>query len=176
MLSISQLAARFELSRSTLLYYERIGLLLPSGRSPAGYRQYSAADQSRLERIVQYRDAGIPLADIGALLDDNRARWAGILERRLQRIQQEISGLRQQQQLIVRMLQPEGGISPHHPVSKAAWVTLLRDCGMTDEDMWDWHRRFEQRMPRGHQEFLESLGLDEAEIRAIRNQSATRAE
>ena len=39
--SISKLARACGLSRSTLLYYDRLGLLPPSGRTGSGYRCYS---------------------------------------------------------------------------------------------------------------------------------------
>lgn len=45
------------------------------------------------------------------------------------------------------------------------------NTGMSDEDMWHWHRRFEHRMPDGHQEFLEALGLDTDEVKAIRERA-----
>lgn len=48
---ITELGKRFGLSRSTLLYYDRIGLLQPSGRTEAGYREYTRSDADRLERI-----------------------------------------------------------------------------------------------------------------------------
>jgi DNA-binding transcriptional MerR regulator len=38
--TISALARRFSLSRSTLLYYDSIGVLAPTSRSRAGYRLY----------------------------------------------------------------------------------------------------------------------------------------
>ena len=41
MLTIGKLARKFDLSRSTLLYYDRIGLLKPSGRTRANYRVYT---------------------------------------------------------------------------------------------------------------------------------------
>jgi DNA-binding transcriptional MerR regulator len=41
--TIGQAAKHANLSRSTLLYYDRIGLLRPSGRSRAGYRLYNGA-------------------------------------------------------------------------------------------------------------------------------------
>ena len=66
---ISELARRFGLSRSTLLYYDRLGLLRPSGRSQADYRQYSEDDLSRLERICFFRQAGLSLAEIARLLE-----------------------------------------------------------------------------------------------------------
>jgi SAM-dependent methyltransferase len=44
--TIGALARRFSLARSTLLYYDRIGLLCPRGRSQGNDRLYSAADVS----------------------------------------------------------------------------------------------------------------------------------
>ncbi|MCP3961623.1 MAG: MerR family transcriptional regulator, partial [bacterium] len=64
MLTISQVAARFGLSRSTLLYYDSIGLLSPSLRSRANYRLYSPADVERMELIDLYRQAGLALKDV----------------------------------------------------------------------------------------------------------------
>jgi len=61
MYQITTLAKASGLSRSTLLYYDRIGLLCPSGRSAAGYRLYSARDKERLALICSYRQAGLAL-------------------------------------------------------------------------------------------------------------------
>ena len=58
MLTISQLAKRFALSRSTLLYYDARGLLSPSRRSEANDRLYSQADVERMELIDVYRREG----------------------------------------------------------------------------------------------------------------------
>jgi DNA-binding transcriptional MerR regulator len=52
--TIGRIARIFGLSRSTLLYYDSIGLLTPTGRSDAGYRLYSEDDRKRLERINDY--------------------------------------------------------------------------------------------------------------------------
>ncbi len=41
-LTISRLAASHNLSRSTLLYYDRLGLLRAERQSAAGYRLYGA--------------------------------------------------------------------------------------------------------------------------------------
>lgn len=69
MITISQLAKRFRLSRSTLLYYDAQGVLSPCGRTAAGYRQYDENDAVRLEKICLYRGAGLPLRDIRQILD-----------------------------------------------------------------------------------------------------------
>ena len=64
MLTVGHLARRFELSRSTLLYYDSIGLLKPSGRSKSRYRLYSEDDCRRLQAICRYREAGLALDEI----------------------------------------------------------------------------------------------------------------
>ena len=54
----------------TLHHYEEIGLLVPSGRSAAGYRLYTDSDIDRLTRILYYRELGFPLDAIAQLLDE----------------------------------------------------------------------------------------------------------
>jgi DNA-binding transcriptional MerR regulator len=54
----------------TLHHYDEIGLLVPQGRSEAGYRLYSASDLERLQHILLYRVLGFRLDDIRALMDD----------------------------------------------------------------------------------------------------------
>jgi hypothetical protein len=51
--TIGQLARKHGLSRSTLLYYDRIGLLSPTSRSAAGYRRYGPTEVDRLTRICE---------------------------------------------------------------------------------------------------------------------------
>ena len=54
----------------TLHHYEAIGLLVPSGRSRAGYRLYGDADLLRLQQILIRRELGFSLEDIRRALDD----------------------------------------------------------------------------------------------------------
>ena len=67
--SISDAAAFAGVSARVLRHYDEIGLLQPSARSTAGYREYSDADLLRLQRIVGYRELGLGLDDIRRLLD-----------------------------------------------------------------------------------------------------------
>ena len=50
MKTISEVSALARISKRTLQYYDRIGLLCPSARSEAGYRLYSNADLERLQQ------------------------------------------------------------------------------------------------------------------------------
>jgi len=176
MYTIGQLGKRFGISRSTLLHYDRIGLLRPSGRSSANYRLYIQADAERLDRIVGFREAGLSLKAIGALIDDTAGddtppAISHVLEQRLAQINQEICGLRSQQQTIVNLLGENSAMHRSRLLNKSQWEELLRACGMKEEDMWHWHRAFEQHAPEAHQDFLEALGIGEHEIHSIRRHS-----
>ena len=168
---ISELARAFGLSRSTLLHYDRIGLLSATDRFRSDYRMYSEKDRRRLERICQYRSAGIPLADIRALLETPGRPAARLLEKRLRKINDEIGALRVQQRLLASMLRVAGKKIPP-AVDKDMWVSMLKAAGVSPQSMERWHREFERRAPRDHHGFLASLGLAEAEIARIRAFSA----
>ncbi|HEY5247060.1 MAG TPA: MerR family transcriptional regulator, partial [Dermatophilaceae bacterium] len=49
------------------------GLLVPSERTPAGYRLYNGRDITRLQHVVVYRRLGFALEEIVVLLDDPAA-------------------------------------------------------------------------------------------------------
>ncbi|MCB0194397.1 MAG: MerR family transcriptional regulator [Anaerolineae bacterium] len=172
MYTIGQVGELAQLSRSTLLYYDRIGLLPPSNKSPAGYRLYSEADLARLERIRTYRAAGLSLERIGELLRaDNADDLTHALEARLIALNQEIQQLREQQRLVLDLLGQAHYIIQGRVLDKSAWTALLREAGLDDAAMLRWHQAFEQSLPEAHQDFLESLGLDASEIVHIRQLS-----
>jgi len=56
-------------------------------------------------------------------------------------------------------------------INKERWVEIMRAAGLSDQDMHNWHTQFEKMEPEAHQEFLESLRIEVAEIRKIREWS-----
>ncbi|WP_437934210.1 MerR family transcriptional regulator [Sorangium sp. So ce341] len=77
MLTISQFADRSGLSPSALRFYERKGLLLPTGRRANGYRAYAPGQVEEARCISSLRAAGIPIAAIREFLRlSGRAREA----------------------------------------------------------------------------------------------------
>lgn len=70
LLTVGRVAEVFGVTVRTLHHYDQIGLLHPIERSAAGYRLYTAADISRLARIVVYRRLELSLERIAELLDD----------------------------------------------------------------------------------------------------------
>lgn len=89
--AVKEFAALSGVSVRTLHYYEEMGLLAPR-RLSNGYRVYGAEDAARLQQVLLYRDAGMALAGIRALLDDPsfdvRAALREHRDRLAQRIEQ----------------------------------------------------------------------------------------
>lgn len=170
--TISALAGRFGLSRSTLLYYDRIGLLRPRRRSTKAYRHYGPEEEARLERICAYRRAGLPLVEIRRLLDGPEQGVAAILGRRLRAIEQDLGKLRDQQRLIGSLLKDPALLEGLGLLDKATWTALLRASGFTDADMDRWHITFEAADPERHARFLAFLGLSKGEAAEVRAWSA----
>jgi DNA-binding transcriptional MerR regulator/ubiquinone/menaquinone biosynthesis C-methylase UbiE len=173
MYTVGRLARRHGLSRSTLLYYDRIGLFSPSARAHGEYRRYSAEDDARLERICQYRRAGLSLADIALIMSDTGG--AGVraaLEGRLAELSDEMAALRDQQALVAGLLGRPDLLAGRDGLDKATWVALLRDAGFSEPEMERWHARFERTAPQRHETFLRHLRIPDDEIASIRARAA----
>lgn len=169
MLTVTQLARKYSISRATVLYYEREGLLMPACRSENGYRWYGDAEMERLEAIVAYRSYGIPVARIAELLDRKEGMsQAQILRDHFNDLEKEIGQLRKQQQAIVALLQ-EPQLLEEQMVTKERWVEIMKASGFDEAAMMKWHQKFEEMEPEEHQKFLESLGIGAEEIKKIRS-------
>ena len=68
-LTVGQVAQMLGVTVRTLHHYDEIGLVVPSERSPAGYRLYTDDDLTRLQNVVVYRRLGFALEEITDLLD-----------------------------------------------------------------------------------------------------------
>lgn len=167
--TITQVARKYGLSRSTLLYYDAIGLLRPRRKSGNNYRFYQEKDLIQMEEVCRLRNAGIPLQEIKqALCSSGRYRRVEALRRRLQDINREIRQLRDQQRVILELLGEKEIADTTRILTKEKWIACLKKAGMSDAEMERWHTEFELSSPEAHQDFLESLGLPEEEIRRIR--------
>ena len=98
--SVGQMAELTGVTVRTLHHYDDIGLLSPRGRTRSGYRQYDGDDVDRLLRIMAYRELGLSLDDIAAVLDDpGRDRVTvlreqhALLVRRLARLQRMVEAV-----------------------------------------------------------------------------------
>jgi MerR family transcriptional regulator, thiopeptide resistance regulator len=69
-LSVGEVARLAGVTVRALHHWEAEGVLVPSGRTPAGYRVYAEADLTRLARVLVYRDLGFSLEETARLLDE----------------------------------------------------------------------------------------------------------
>ena len=171
MWTVTQLARRCGLSRSTLLYYESIGLLKAASRSTGNYRRYGEQDLQRLEQICLYRDAGLKLADIRSIVSRAGGDAEEILRRRLVELSVEIETLRNHQRAILRLMQNKNAFRKAKVMTKDRWVAIMKASGFSEADMHRWHIEFEKSAPEDHQQFLEFLHIPQEQVRSIREWS-----
>ncbi|MEM6989237.1 MAG: MerR family transcriptional regulator [Myxococcota bacterium] len=67
---VKEVAALSGVTVRTLHHYDTIGLLCPTARTSAGYRLYDDAALLRLHQILVYRELGLALEQIRAVLED----------------------------------------------------------------------------------------------------------
>ncbi|MEU8118467.1 HEAT repeat domain-containing protein [Spirillospora sp. NPDC049024] len=67
---IGEVARRSGVSARMLRHYESLGLVRPTGRTGAGYREYSSEDIRRIFHIESLRSLGLSLREVGRALDD----------------------------------------------------------------------------------------------------------
>jgi len=167
-LSVSKVAERFGISRSTLLYYESINLFKPSVRNKAGYRLYNDTDMERLQKIMLFREAGVPLAEISNLLNAANLDVTAILLKRMGELNKEIEVIKAQQDIIIKLLENSVLYKNLKSIDDNTWQTILNMAGIKREKSDEWHTEFEKHSPLQHQLFLELLGFDKEEIRDLR--------
>ena len=71
LVGIGRAAAILGVSERALRYYQQIGLLTPSGRTPGGMRRYAPGDLARVRRIRELQELlGFNLEEIRGILAD----------------------------------------------------------------------------------------------------------
>ena len=68
MMTVNEVSKLTGVSIRTLQYYDRIGLLHPSGYTEAGYRLYDDAALDTLQQILLFRELEFPLKDIREII------------------------------------------------------------------------------------------------------------
>lgn len=132
MYRISELAQKVGLSRSTLLYYEKLGLIAGQ-RQLNGYRHYSDKDLQRLKLLQQLQAGGLSLKECQSCLEGEINR--STLMKRLQTLDTEIKEKQHAKELLSSML------------------------GMSS--MRKWHESIEKTAPSAHLDWLIKQGFSE---------------
>ena len=78
-----------------LHHYDALGLVVPSGRTAAGYRVYTGADLDRLRAVLVHRELGFALDEVAALLDGDADDRLRLVREQLDRVSRRIDRLQQ---------------------------------------------------------------------------------
>lgn len=166
--SVGKVAKMFNLSRTTLLYHDSIGLLSPAVRSSKRYRIYSDSDIEKLRKIVLYKDAGVPLSEIDKLISASENSFVSILMRRLDELNKEINLIKAKQNTLVDILCNVNLFRTFVNIDQEAWREVLSSVGMSEEQATKWHVDFEYNSPEQHRNLLLALGVPEDEVDKMR--------
>lgn len=98
---ISEVAARTGFPASTLRFYEQVGVVTPTERTPGGYRLYDDRAIERLQFIGRAKQLGLTLEEItelATLWDDDACapvqhRLTGIVEDKARQVAEQIAEL-----------------------------------------------------------------------------------
>lgn len=168
--TIARAAHAAGLSRTTLMYYERLGLIRPLRRAGSRYRTFRPEDLRTLALIGRWRAIGLPLATVRRLLA-HPDEAPQVLRDHVVALDRAAAALRAQRRLASAML--EGRTASASPaMDKTAWSAMFRAIGLSDAQMRAWHAHFERGNPAAHAAFLRSLGLGRAEVGRIRRWAA----
>ena len=92
-MTVGEVSTLLGVSVRALHHWDETGLVHPSRRSAAGYRLYCEADIKRIQQVLVYRQTGMNLADIKAVLDEPGADALTHLRRQRELVQGQISHL-----------------------------------------------------------------------------------
>jgi DNA-binding transcriptional MerR regulator len=91
--TVKQLSELAHVSVRTLHYYDEIGLLNPSKTGANGYRYYDDAALFRLQQVLFYREIGLELLQIKAILDSDDFDLAAALRSHRQVLHERVTRL-----------------------------------------------------------------------------------
>ncbi|NGN65956.1 MerR family transcriptional regulator [Streptomyces sp. A7024] len=129
-LTIGQAAAFVGVTIKTVRHYHRLGLVDEPERDASGYRRYRSADLYRLVQVRTLAGAGVPLAEIGGLLDAGPERFAATLDDVHRRLTEKIAELTARRDRLHRLDHGDRAILPDRA---CAVLARLDDLGFSPD-------------------------------------------
>ncbi|MEV0537494.1 MerR family transcriptional regulator [Kitasatospora sp. NPDC050463] len=125
-LTIGQAAAYVGVTIKTVRHYHRLGLVAEPERDGSGYRRYGSAELLRLIQARTLAGAGVPLAEIGAMLDAEPERFAATLDDVHRRLTRQIEDLTARRDTLHRLAHGDRALLPDRA---CAVLDRLADLG-----------------------------------------------
>ena len=116
----------------TVRHYHRLGLVEEPERDRSGYRRYGSSDLLRLVQVRTLAAAGVPLAEIGVLLDADAERFAAALADVQRRLNERIEELIARRDTLRRLADGDRALLPDRAV---ALLARMPGLGFTAEEV-----------------------------------------
>jgi DNA-binding transcriptional MerR regulator len=129
MLTIGQLAAYAGVTVRAVRHYHQIGLLPEPDRDASGYRRYGARAVVSLIKIRTLAEAGVPLSQIGQMLEADASTFAEAVERIDSHLRDEIDRLEISRKQIAQLA---AGDSLALPPEVTSYLDRLREIGASE--------------------------------------------
>jgi DNA-binding transcriptional MerR regulator len=124
-LTIGQAAAFAGVTIKTVRHYHRLGLVDEPRRDVSGYRRYASTDLLRLVQVRALAGAGVPLAEIGTLLDSDPQLFAATLTDVERRLTDRIEELVARRDTLQRLADGDRALLPDHACAVLDRLTEL---------------------------------------------------
>jgi DNA-binding transcriptional MerR regulator len=129
MLTIGQLAAYAGVTVRAVRHYHQIGLLPEPERDASGYRRYGPTAVVSLIKIRSLADAGVPLSQIGQMLEADASTFAEAVQRIDSHLHDEIERLETSRKQIAQLA---AGDSLALPPEVVSYLDRLREIGVSE--------------------------------------------
>ncbi|MBQ0906336.1 MerR family transcriptional regulator [Micromonospora sp. U21] len=129
MLTIGQLAAYAGVTTRAVRHYHQIGLLPEPERDASGYRRYGAKAAVSLIKIRTLANAGVPLSEIGQMLEADASTFAEGIERIDRHLRDEIERLETSRKQVTQLI---AGDSLALPPEVTSYLDRLREIGTSE--------------------------------------------
>jgi DNA-binding transcriptional MerR regulator len=129
MLTIGQLAAYAGVTVRAVRHYHQVGLLPEPERDASGYRRYGAMAVVSLIKIRTLASAGVPLSEIGRMLEADAPAFAEAVQRIDSRLREEIERLEINRKQIAQLA---AGNSLAVPPEVTFYLGRLREIGASE--------------------------------------------
>ena len=129
MLTIGQLAAYAGVTVRAVRHYHQIGLLPEPERDASGYRRYGATAVVALIKIRTLANAGVPLSQIGQMLEADASTFAEAVQRIDNHLRDEIERLETSRKQIAQLA---AGDSLALPPEVISYLDRLREIGASE--------------------------------------------
>src|SRR5215472_7233044 len=126
--TIGQAAAFAGITVKAVRHYHEHGLVEEPGRDVSGYRRYGSAALLRLVQVRTLAAAGVPLVEIGAMLDADPEQLRASIADVQRRLTEKIEDLVARRAMLSRLAEGEGVLLPDQA---RAFLSRLPEFGLS---------------------------------------------